>query len=437
MPQILLIIFYSAVFCLLIVKTSFFRLKELSIPFICGAFVLKILVGILYGAIHSHYFNGGDTFLYFKSISQISATFFEYPAYYFQSWVGMKPSIPEGSGVFEYPDWKYIRRDFGTYLLVHLHTIPQLLSFGYYNVHIVFVAFLSVIASINFFRALHQAISIPKTLLIFSCFFMPSLLFWTSGLHKDVWVYFGISMLLLGLSNFSLRKTNYWQIFSGLIIIGLFRYYLIPMLIPGILAFVWSFSSKKPTHLYKFLTTYASFFLLLLLTEILGLYPLLEVLSMRQQEFLSETGNSGIEGVEPFFPTFFGVLQQLPSAVVNVGFRPFIWDCKDILQYIAALEILAFWILVFFTLPYRFSMRNANPMSYFLFFYAFVNMLLIGLLVSNVGTIVRYRAIALAMLSVVVLQAFNYIRIGIKNRTNPNSSKPLSSKKRATVNSQT
>jgi hypothetical protein len=70
-------------------------------------------------------------------------------------------------------------------------------------------------------------------------------------------------------------------------------------------------------------------------------------------------------------------------------------------------------------------------MSYFLFFYAVGNLLLIGLLVSNVGTIVRYRAIALAFLSVVILQAFNYIRIGLKQRQNLISGKNAMHRKKA------
>ena len=152
------------------------------------------------------------------------------------------------------------------------------------------------------------------------------------------------------------------------------------------------------------------------MADLLGVFPLMEIFTTRQQDFLSETGNSAIKGALPLEPSVLSLISQLPVATLNVCFRPFIWDCNDLLQYVAAIEIIIFWVFVIVSFPYRKIEKAANPLSYFLFFYAVSNLLLIGLLVSNVGTIVRYRSIALSLLFVVVLQAFDYIKLGIKNR---------------------
>ena len=436
MLQILLILIYSAIFCLMISKFGLFKLKDLSGLFICSAFLIKISCGILYGYLHQFYFVGGDTVDYFTASGQISATFFSYPSYYFKSWLWMNPELP-AQNVFVYPEWHFIKKDFGSYLLVHIHAIPQFFSFGFYNVHIVFVALLSLIASLNFYKALRDTINLPKVFLIFSCFFMPSVLFWTSGLHKDVWVYFGISLLLLGLRKFVLFNKLYTlEIISGLILISLFRYYLLPLVIPGLLAVIWSKKDKRFSPFLKFVTVYGFFIASVFILELLGFFPFLEMLSVRQQEFLSETGNSAVEGVPPLMPTISSLVFQLPRAILNVCFRPFIWGCQDALQYIAAVEIIIFWFFVVLSLPKRKTERKVNLISYFIFFYAAINLLLIGLLVSNVGTIVRYRSIALSLLFVVVLQAFDLIKLGLRKRQlNKNASFDSSGKKDVAIES--
>ena len=437
MLQILIIIFYSIIFCFIIARIGFFKVKGLSASFICIAFLIKLTAGILYGYLHRNYLMGGDTMEYYLASDQIANTFFQYPLYYLKSWLFMNPDIPSAS-VYIYPDWAYIQKDYGTYLLSHVHAIPQFFSFGYYNVHIVFVAFLALLGSLNIYRALSDTIHLPKNFLIFACFFMPSVLFWTAGLHKDVWVYLGISLLLLGLRKLYLfKKIANLEMFAGILIIAVFRYYLIPLIVPGILAMAWSVNDNKSAPLYKFLAVYSIFALFLFSLEFFGLYPLLNILAERQAEFLNEMGNSSIQGVQPLVATWSNFFLQIPRSIVNVCFRPFIWDCNDVLQLISSLEILVFWIFAIFSISFRRTESKANPLSYFIFFYAASNLLLVGLLVSNVGTIVRYRSIALSLLFVVALQAFDFIKLGLQNRkTNKASSFKAANNKRAALKSQ-
>lgn len=437
MLEIFIIILYCFIFCFIIARSGFFKIKGLSTFFICVAFLIKLTAGILYGYLHRSYFIGGDTMEYYMASDQIANTFFQYPLYYFKSWLFMNPDIPSAS-VYIYPDWAYIQKDYGTYLLSHVHAVPQFFSFGYYNVHIVFVAFLALLGSLNIYRALSDTINLPKHFLIFACFFMPSVLFWTAGLHKDVWVYLGISLLLLGLRKLYLfKKAISLEIFIGIFIVALFRYYLLPLIVPGILAMAWSVHNNNRATLNKYLTVYTVFALFLFALEFFGLYPLLNVLAERQAAFLSEMGNSSIQGVQPLEATWSNFFLQIPQSIVNVSFRPFIWDCNDIFQVISSLEIFVFWVFAVLSISLKRTETKANPLSYFLFFYAASNLLLVGLLVSNVGTIVRYRSIALSLLFVVTLQAFDYLRFGLQNRkTNKTAALKATNSKRAALKSQ-
>jgi hypothetical protein len=95
-------------------------------------------------------------------------------------------------------------------------------------------------------------------------------------------------------------------------------------------------------------------------------------------------------------PTLWGFVRFFPEALFNALFRPFIEDCHYLLQYISSLEMMFFVFglagVIFF---YRKAARK-QPLHYFLLFYALSNFALIGYLLSNSGTIARYRCVALS-----------------------------------------
>ena len=417
-PALLIIIYISLVYWW-ISRSNYFEIDNLSKPLIFGIFLTKVLAGFAYGYIHSAYFGGGDTFLYFKDSAQIANTFFVYPSYYFQSIIGLSPAVPLGADVFIYPPAHVFWRDLGTYSLVHIHALPQLLSFGSYNVHIVFVAVIGLIASLNIYKVFSKRLSITPMILIAACFFMPSVAFWTSGLHKDVWVYLGLSWILIALCRFSeykdFRRTVLSPLLFGFFGIALFRYHLLILLIPAVIAYFWSILTPSKSPLSRFAIIYSLLALVLCLIQIFGFIDILEVLSNRQLAFLNEKGASNIEGVVAWTPNIWGFISFLPHAIANAAFRPFYWNCKDFLQVIAAIEISFFWLLAIASIFLKRKNAASTPISYFILFYAISNLLLIGLLVGNTGTIVRYRSVALGLLAIVVVQVIAALKIRKKN----------------------
>lgn len=409
-----LITLYIALVYWWISRSKFFEIDNLSRPLIFGIFLSKVLAGFAYGYIHKVYFGGVDTFLYFKDSAQIANTLFSYPGYYFQSFLGLSPTVPVGADVFLYPPSNIFWRDLGTYSLVHIHAIPQLFSFGYYNVHIIFVAIIGLIASLNFYKVFSKNLHIAPTILIIACFFMPSVVFWTSGLHKDVWVYLGLSWVLSALGNFAASKQYQRNVILPLILgfltVALFRYHLLFLLIPAVISYFWAESTSNKNSLYRFAIVYGILLLSAFLIQFSGAIDILEILSHRQQAFLQEKGNSNIEGVMAWDANIMGFLGFLPHAVANAAFRPFYWNCKDFLQVIAAVEISIFWLLAIASLFMRRRSSKSKPIMYFILFYAISNLILIGLLVGNTGTIVRYRSLALGFLAIVVVQALDAFR---------------------------
>ena len=228
MPYILLTI-YIFFIGFTIFKTKIFQTEGLSNPLLLLIFLSKILLGFSYYYIHLNYFNGGDTFLYFEEATRISNTFWDHPQYYFESLMGLTPAVPDAD-VFTYPSNSILIKNFGTYALVHFHALINFFAYDSYALHIFFMALFSFVASLNFFKVFRNSLNIPNAYLIAICFFFPSLSFWTAGLHKDGYIFLGMSLTILALYRIQeeFRAKHLVNLLLGLLIISLFRYYLMP-----------------------------------------------------------------------------------------------------------------------------------------------------------------------------------------------------------------
>ena len=424
MKDLILFFLYCALVVFWLNKSKKIQLNGLTSYFLIGIFFLRLVLGFLYYEIYFNYFKEGDTFILFDESKLISSSFFNNPLYYLLSIFGANPPVPTDSEVFLYPDFNFILKDFGTYLLVHIHALPVWMSNGNYHIHLIFVSVIGLIASNNVFKAFKVHFPDNPTLLKFSCFFIPSIIFWTSGFHKDVWVYLGMSYLLIGLNELKIKVINKYLV-AGLLIISLFRFHLFLILLPLLIAYIWSIKDQKINSLQKYFIVMGIFFVLIIVIEIIGFIPILNIISNKQIAFLNEYGSSNIENTSALEPTFLSIIQSVPNAMINVCFRPFIWDCKDFLQYLASVEIIIFWIGLLLSFVFRKSIFSTNPMQLFISFYFLINFLMIGLLVNNVGTIARYRSIAMGLVAILILQSIGSVQKRILNLLNPKGSEKL------------
>src|SRR3977135_750399 len=62
--EIILVAFYTALFCFLILRLKFFQRFLQPVKIVAGLFIFKVIVGTLYGFIHFKLYAGGDTYAY-------------------------------------------------------------------------------------------------------------------------------------------------------------------------------------------------------------------------------------------------------------------------------------------------------------------------------------------------------------------------------------
>ena len=74
--------------------------------------------------------------------------------------------------------------------VIRVHSLIHFFSFGYVTIHIMVVAFFSLLASKFLFRTFRDYIQLPGNLLFWIFVLTPSILFWTSGILKEPFMFF-------------------------------------------------------------------------------------------------------------------------------------------------------------------------------------------------------------------------------------------------------
>src|SRR4051812_23130985 len=130
--------------------------------------------------------------------------------------------------------------DNSNYFLVRLNALIRPFSFGVYNVHAIIFAFLSFIGTYNLYLFFENKV-FSKRVLQFILFGIPSIVFWTSGIHKEAIVIFALGIILYNLDAIirnKFSKSNIFFTIFGLIVLGYIRIYLLAFLMPLMAAMI-------------------------------------------------------------------------------------------------------------------------------------------------------------------------------------------------------
>lgn len=408
--EFLLVIFYWAIFSLICLKAKFMAVDGLKKRWVVFMLAVKVIGGIMYGYIHNKYYWGGDAQLFFDIGKIIHESIPKAPMYYLKGFLLIPEGLPpDPNTMWVYPDSFEMVKLLGWYSLIHLHVLLMYISGGYYNVHVIFIAFVSLMAGLNFYKVFKRIGTIHETNVGLLVFFIPSVAFWCSGMHKDTFVYLGLSVVMLSMTRLieSNKIQNWATLIFGVLIIFTYRHYLLTVLfVPltgWILYYTKFFNKIWKSYLAATCLFIGLFWALALISDRANI---VNVLYNSRQEFLALLGGSKFY-VAPLEPNLWDFVRYAPMALFNMVMRPLPYEIKTGLQFLAFLE---FCLLVFlFVLSLIFSKNGASigkrqSFYWFAWTYAFFNYLLIGVLMDNSGTIVRYRSVALGLVFWLVIE---------------------------------
>ena len=300
-------------------------------------------------------------------------------------------------GLFETKNsfWAYIRFT----LMYKVMAVVNLLTRGDFIFNTALFSSLVFFGHMAFFRVFYAMYPSRRWLIIFTCFFLPSVLIYTACIHKD-----GIIFLCLGLLSYLFSRllhrtiSGRWQYLAITIFcllgIFVFRNYVLVALLPALLVAIVCVFTHWDRRLVLggcyLLFTGGFFFTGLVQSS----FNLPAAVVQRKADFAAlETGTTTIQ-MNNLHPTITSFAKNLPQALNHVLLRPYPWEFSQPSVILTALELLLYQLIFILFILYR-KKGNLPVHPFNIFGIAFfINMvLIIGYTIPNIGAIVRYRSI--------------------------------------------
>ena len=408
----LLFFIYLIALSWILTKIGFIKRSRLTNKVIILLFLCKVLVGVISGRISEHVPNM-DTWLYHQEALKEYQLLFNDPVAYFTN-IFQSGYEHKYVGVLQFHNsfWN----DLKTNLIVKFVSVLDCASGGNYYTNVILYNFLVFFGLIALFRVFKQIFPNNNLLVIVGVFLLPSTMLFSSIIHKEGLIMAAIGLLFFSLFNiFNTGKITIKRltaVFFAVLVIFLFRSYLLLLLMPGLAAWYVGFRYKYNIVLITSII-YAVFLLLFFnfqhFVSSINL-PLLVV--QKQADFFElETARSYVF-TSKLLPNAGSFLNNLPQALSHSVGRPFLTDYTlSFPLIIFAIELLFYQLLFMLFLLFKKQPSKLNPFLFTSLFFAVSVLLIIGYTVPVIWAIIRYRSIYLPFLLVPVLCKINWVKI--------------------------
>lgn len=415
-------ILYILLFSWLIYKMKFFHFKEVSRRWILFAFLIKIIAGFALTSLYTFHYKDektGDIHKYFDDgVVLYSALESGQPSDYFK----MLSSFDDESArirdnyYFKMNSWyrEYEKETYNdNHTIIRFNALLMPLSFKNLWIMTILVNFISFIGIVLLFKTFLPFFKQKVKLLYFSIFLIPSFVFWSSGNLKESFLIFSIGILF-----YSFFKVIHFKAYKNTLTFGIalfimffIKNYIILMLIPLFLAYSWVESVKSRYVFIKYVLVLSTFlFLIIFISSNTKNFDVLKIISEKQSDFinLAKEYNAGsyidIPKINNSWANF---IINIPISIINVVFRPHLFESKSFLYLFSALEnILILLLLLNSLIFFRFPNNNKN-IWYFSLFFTLILFVLIGLTTPVIGAMVRYKIPVLPFLLMFIFIMFD------------------------------
>ena len=382
------------------------------------ALSLKFFGALSLGFIYQFYYGNGDTFNYFNESKVIHQAFFENPSVALKllitgDGVADGSMIPYASRIhwFAAPEEYVVVRVCGFLGLFcgHSYTVIALMF--------AFISFTGMWALYGTFARLYP--HLYKELAI-AVFFVPSVFFWGSGITKDSiclgalgWLFYGFYNLMV--ARRTMLKAALVLLLAGLVIKSIKIYIIISFVPPVMLWVMTQYSARIKskvlrTILLPFMISIGAVAGLALSQSIAAgnrnydfskIEDRAKVASQYHNSISKDevskgrgNGNSGY-AIENFTGPQ-DIPKIAPKAIVIGLYRPFLWEVRNPVMLLSALEI--FWITfltlrIFYRVGVLATLREigSTPLVLFGFIFSIIFAIATATTSGNFGNLVRYR----------------------------------------------
>lgn len=375
------------------------------------AISLKIGGAILIGIIYRYYYGFGDTFHYFYHAQTINSALGES----FSTWLKLLLHLPDW---YEADTYKYIS-NMPFYDNAANYSICSIAAFLgvfcctlYLPIAILFavVSFTGVWALFRTFATLSPQ---KVRLVAWATLYFPTVILWGSGLLKDSICLFSIGWLTHLIYNIQLKKKvlkNILLTIPCLCLIALIKIYIIISFLPACAFWqVTLMANKRGTSasrtVYYIALIPVMIGVVFLLSKVIATfnssYSFEKITTVSQQlrnniyatSLASEGSAYDLGKIET---TPLGLLKKAPQAINVTLFRPYLWEARNPMMFVSALESLAVLLLTLFVLQ-RNGLRGLlrkmrrNPHIQFCVLFTLIFAFATGISTYNFGSLSRYK----------------------------------------------
>lgn len=383
---------------------------EVNRKYFLPALTVRILGALAVGFVYQFYYGNGDTFMYHSHGSRhIWNAFTESPL------TGLKLLFAEGKvpvGGYEYASRIYFFKDPQSYAVIKLAAVFDLLTFSSYSATAILFACLSFIGMWLFFQTFYEQYPGLHRSLANASLFIPSVFFWGSGILKDT-----VTLSCVGAGTFFIYRVFIrhelrlaYILMLALALYGLYaiKIYILLTFLPAVI--IWIFF-----HHYNQLRSLLVRIILLpivICTSLFLAYLTIEAAAKDHTKYslsrISKTAQitsydirywSGREAGSGYsLGTLDGTWQSMfmmaPAGISVSLFRPFLWEIKNPLMLLSALESLLFSVLTLYVivrLRTRIFQALQNPSIFFSLVFSITFAFAVGVSTFNFGTLARYK----------------------------------------------
>ncbi len=373
---------------------------------------VRFIGAIALGTIYQFYYGGGDTFNYWEHGSR-----WIYYAFQDDFFLGLKLLLEDGGikpldETYYYSSRIWYYRNSSSYVVVRITALFDLLTLHTYSASSLFFALFSFSGLWAMYSAVQKKYPYATKKMALAILFIPSVIFWGSGILKDTLTIGAVGWMTWSLVAVIEMKKRSWKevvvlIISFYLIFGIKKYILI-CFVPMIA--VWIFFVNVGNIRNKALKLLIVP-LLLMMFGLAGFLALNQITKDDQKYSLDSIAersritaydirygwgarNDGDGGYDIGLSdgTWQGLLRMMPAAITVSIFRPYIWEVRNPLMLLTALEslIITFLFLkVFFQKPGR--IFGGDPFMRFCFYFTILFAFAVGASSFNFGTLMRYK----------------------------------------------
>lgn len=402
-PLLLLLIYGFAYFLRPYLTT------ETNRKYFIPGLTVRIVGAIALGIVYQFYYTSGDTFTYHTHGSRpLWEAIMKSPVDGFK-YLFSNGQYGEGLWTISQEVWQW--REKSSFFLIRIATFFDLITFSTYSATAALFGIFGFVGAWMLFVTFSSRFQIEERKLAWACLFIPSVIFWGSGVLKDT-----VTLSCIGIATFSvneifLRKRFKWWIiailFCSLFFIYSIKIFILQAFIPALIFWVLMFKTQQlKSSIVKIMSF--PFFLLMIISlsyffinqlgesnKRYSVNELAETARVTAYDIRFWTGKDAGSGYNlgEFDGTLAGMFVRAPQAINVALFRPYPWEVRNALMALSSFESLILLMLTIYCVFHWHSIvKNITlPDTLFCLAFSLTFAFGVGIATYNFGTLARYK----------------------------------------------